>query len=48
MGEEETIHSWANHDALEAALPQSEQQHLNQDDKDMNRKANLKTLEKVF
>ena len=48
VGEDETIHSLAYQDALEAALPQSEQQHLNQDDKDMNRKANLKALEKVF
>ena len=28
VGKEETIHSWAYQDALEAALPQSKQRHL--------------------
>ena len=48
LGKDETIHSWAYQDALDAALSQSEQPHLNQYDKDMNRRANFKTLEKVF
>ena len=44
----ETIHSWSYQDALEAALPQNEQRHLNADDKDMDRKANFKVLENVY